>query len=254
MTAALAFAEQRVGRTAASEPRAVAEPGLTAPSTAAAVLRLAESLGLLGSGGEGIAGFAWSFAELPRAGERVVLEGTTTRCRALQHERRGRCGLTWPCAPPAGGRSAKAASRQPCRSPIPAPARWPSTCAPTSARGPWAELLAERLAERAEFAAATSTFDGSVELACGADSVQLRIFRGSVLGVGRSMPLGPTFSLAGEEIAWTRLLLAPRNDFIARAMRGEFVARGDRYQYVRMTKAVQAICDCARELAAGRER
>ncbi len=119
---------------------------------------------------------------------------------------------------------------------------------------PWAELLAERLAERAEFAAATRTFDGSVELACGADSVQLRIFRGSVLGVGRSMPLGPTFSLAGEEIAWTRLLLAPRNDFIARAMRGEFVARGDQYQYVRMTKAVQAICDCARELAAGRER
>jgi hypothetical protein len=114
----------------------------------------------------------------------------------------------------------------------------------------WGELLAERLASNPQFGEATSTFDGTIGLEAGTDSVQLRVFKGRVLECARSMPRGATFTLSGSELAWVNLAGAPRNEFVARTMAGDFSVTGDVYEYLRLTKALVALWDCIRELAA----
>jgi acyl dehydratase len=114
----------------------------------------------------------------------------------------------------------------------------------------WAEALRPRLASNPAFREATQTFDGSIGLRCGRESVQLRIFKGEVLECSASTPNGPTFTLAGSELAWVGLTLGERNDFIARATLGELSVSGSSYQYLRMTKALVAIWDAIRALAA----
>jgi acyl dehydratase len=115
----------------------------------------------------------------------------------------------------------------------------------------WAAEMVPRLEASEEFRGTTSTFDGSIELICGEQSVQLRVYKGRLLEVGRSMPMGPTFSIAGTELAWVDLAFAPRNDYVSRAMRGAFTARGNMFEYVRMTKAVVTLWDCIRAAAGG---
>lgn len=115
---------------------------------------------------------------------------------------------------------------------------------------PWGEALLPHLASNRSFAEATRSFDGSIGLQAGAELVQLRVYRGEVLETARSTLAGPTFTVAGSELAWTGLALAERNDFIARATLGEFAASGSAYEYLRMTKAVVAIWDSVRALAA----
>jgi hypothetical protein len=112
----------------------------------------------------------------------------------------------------------------------------------------WGELLASALAENDAFIEATRLFDGTIGLRAGEAEIQLRVFRARVLESGRSTPLGPTFTLAGSERAWTELAFAERNDFIARATRGEFFVRGNSYEYLRLTKALVAIFDEVRSL------
>jgi acyl dehydratase len=114
----------------------------------------------------------------------------------------------------------------------------------------WAEALVDRLGADDGFVAATGTFDGSIGLAAGRERVQLRIYRGRVIDVARTTPKGPTFTVSGSELAWTELALAPRNDYIPRAMNGRFEAAGDMYEYQRMTKAVILLWDAVRAMAA----
>lgn len=114
---------------------------------------------------------------------------------------------------------------------------------------PWAQALAERLQGNDDFAAATRTFDGSIELRCGAEHRQLRIYKGAVLDVASSTPSGPTFTIGGSELSWVELAFAERNEYMPWAMGGQFTAGGNIYEYVRMTKAVVAIWDCIRALA-----
>jgi acyl dehydratase len=114
----------------------------------------------------------------------------------------------------------------------------------------WADALRPLLASNGAFGEATQTFDGSIGLQCGRESVLLRIYKGAVLECARSTPDGPTFTLAGSELAWVGLALSERNDFIARATLGDFSVSGSSYQYLRMTKALVAIWDAIRELAA----
>jgi hypothetical protein len=118
--------------------------------------------------------------------------------------------------------------------------------------GDWAGLLASALGESAAFLQATRTFDGAIGLRAGDESIQLRVFRGRVLEAGRSTPLGATFTLAGSERTWTELALAERNEFIAVATRGGFSLSGNAYEYLRLTKALVAIFDEVRTLAAAR--
>ena len=113
----------------------------------------------------------------------------------------------------------------------------------------WAEALVPVLTTSEEFCSAVDTYDGSIGLQAGRDSVQLRIYKGRVLEVARSTPHGPTFTLCGTERAWAELAVAPRNDFLARTSRDQFWATGEVFEYLRMTKALVAVWDAVRTLA-----
>jgi acyl dehydratase len=115
----------------------------------------------------------------------------------------------------------------------------------------WAELLVAYLGAHDDFRGAVDTFDGSIGLQAGRESVQLRVYRGEVLDVARTTPHGATFTLCGSERAWTELALGSRNDFLARTSRDEFWASGDMFEYLRMTKALVALWDGVRALAGG---
>lgn len=114
---------------------------------------------------------------------------------------------------------------------------------------PWAKALEPLLSGNPDFVDATSSYDGTIGLSCGRDAVQLRIYRGRILEVGRSTPAGPSFTLHGTELAWTRLARAGRNDFIARTSKGQFNMSGSAYEYLRMNKALVVIWDAVRTLA-----
>ncbi|MGH3518973.1 MAG: hypothetical protein ACRDQ7_16435, partial [Haloechinothrix sp.] len=83
----------------------------------------------------------------------------------------------------------------------------------------------------------------------GAQEVHLRVYRGRVIEVTRRAPLGATFTLGASELVWTELITGPRNDFMQRAMRGQFEVQGSGYEYLRLTKVLSVICDNARALA-----
>lgn len=130
------------------------------------------------------------------------------------------------------------------------PARAAGEDAPALAFGtlPWAQAVAGRLAGDERFASATAEWDGTLGLRCGDAEAHLRIYRGRVIDVTRRSPHGATFTVEAAELAWTELLTGPRNDFIQRAMRGQFDVRGSAYEYLRLTKAVVLLVDGARAL------
>jgi hypothetical protein len=114
----------------------------------------------------------------------------------------------------------------------------------------WADLLRVRLDEDQVFTQALATWDGCVGLRCGAEEVQLRVYRGRILEAAPRTPHGATFTVAASERAWVSLLLAPANDFFRRLMSGnEFAVSGSAYEYLRTTKALVALVDCARQMA-----
>jgi acyl dehydratase len=115
----------------------------------------------------------------------------------------------------------------------------------------WARLLAGRLNDSAEFATATGTWDGTVGLGMGRDTVLFRVYRGRVLETPRRTPHGPTFVLSAPDVTWARLLTDTRNTLIERSLRDEFVSSGNAYEYVRLTKAVSVMVDEARALLNG---
>jgi len=114
----------------------------------------------------------------------------------------------------------------------------------------WAEALLPELAESRAFGEAAASFDGSIGLRAGREAVQLRIYKGELLEAARTTPAGPTFTVGGSELTWAGIALGERNDFIARATLGELSATGNLHEYLRMTKAVVAIFDAVRALAA----
>jgi hypothetical protein len=114
----------------------------------------------------------------------------------------------------------------------------------------WGDLLRARLDEDQVFTQALATWDGCVGLRCGAEEVHLRVYRGRILEAVPRTPHGATFTVAASERAWVELLLAPTNDFFRRLMSGtEFAVSGSAYEYLRTTKALVALVDCARQMA-----
>jgi hypothetical protein len=234
--AGASFEERRVGRRDVVSGTAD-EVGIGA---------VAPLLGELTDGAE-VVELEWRVAAPGLPGEALELAATTTRCRLVE---RGRGQVELALHLHAAG-EVRGEGR--CTLALPASAEAPldAHLRTDFCSRAWGELLAARLADSVAFPAATSGFDGSIELAAGVESLQLRIYKGALLEVARSTPAGPTFTLAGSEREWAALALAPRNDFMARTMRGGFSARGDRYQYVRLTKALLACWDEVRALAAG---
>jgi acyl dehydratase len=194
----------------------------------------------------------WRFAAPIVAGDELRFEMTVTRCRRSHGRRAGVVARHFRVLKQddvlvqEGTSSLLVAAREEAIPGAPDPAIRSDFCAPA-----WAEALSAKLTTNRDFADATRSFDGSIGLRAGAEAVQLRVYRGAVLETARSTPAGPTFTVAGSELAWTRLALAERNDFVARATLGEFTTSGSSYEYLRMTKAVVAIWDAVRALAAG---
>lgn len=112
----------------------------------------------------------------------------------------------------------------------------------------WGERLAEALKHNETFNRATATWDGAIGLASDQGEVVLRIYRGKVIHVATRVPHGPTFTFVAADKTWTQMLGANTNEFMIRAMKGEFSVRGNAYEYVRLTKTVMSIIESARTL------
>jgi acyl dehydratase/putative sterol carrier protein len=113
----------------------------------------------------------------------------------------------------------------------------------------WGRLLSQRLQEDGVFTSSTATWDGALGLASDDGEVVLRVYQGAILSAGSRVPNGATFTLKASDKTWTDLLCGPTNDFMKRAMLGEFSVQGSAYEYLRLTKAVVALVECARSLA-----
>lgn len=113
----------------------------------------------------------------------------------------------------------------------------------------WAQAMAERLGQDPAFTTETSTWDGTIGIRYGDLEVQFRIYRGRVLEAVSRTLTGPTFVLAASEHDWIDLFTGPANDFARRAMLDQFQVSGNAYEYLRLTAALVAFVDQARELA-----
>lgn len=113
----------------------------------------------------------------------------------------------------------------------------------------WGALLAESLAEDPEFTSSLSTWDGTIGLRSGDIELHLRIYKGRIVDVTRRTPHGATFTFVAPDHAWVDLTSSEENDFMRRAIRGEFSSTGDGYEYLRLTKPLNTIIGHARALA-----
>ncbi len=112
----------------------------------------------------------------------------------------------------------------------------------------WTQALAARLERDEAFRAATATWDGAFALACGEDEATLRIYKGRVIEAGTRPPNGASFTLSADELVWAEMLSAPTDEFMARAMQGQFAVRGNAYEYLRLTRALGLVVAAARDL------
>ncbi|WNV76626.1 hypothetical protein [Geodermatophilus sp. DSM 44513] len=193
----------------------------------------------------------WSNLSPVPVGEPVEATFTVTRCRRVPAEDAG--SVQWHLqVHDRAGRTVQEGTIE-----VLLPARPGSDGAADAAERafcsrPWAESLARRLAGDEGFRSATATWDGTIGLRAGKDEVHLRVYRGRVIEVAGRTPLGATFTLEGSERLWTDLVTGPSNDFFRRAMSGDaFTVTGNAYEYLRMSKALMALIDAARELATG---
>jgi acyl dehydratase/putative sterol carrier protein len=115
----------------------------------------------------------------------------------------------------------------------------------------WGQSLIPHLEDNRDFSAAVASYDGTIGLAVGNEEVHFRIYRGRIIEAARRSLLGADFTLTADEYTWTQLILGSTNDFMKRAMLGQFSVRGSGAEYLRMTKVLVQLVDAAR--AAARE-
>jgi len=116
----------------------------------------------------------------------------------------------------------------------------------------WAKQLVPFLETDTCFTSAIKAYDGTIGIAGGGNEVHFRLYRGTVLEVTRRAIHGSDFTLEADDNIWVELILGDRNDFMERAMKGQFRTKGSGYEYLRMTKALVCMIDAARA-AASRE-
>ena len=185
----------------------------------------------------------WRYLSPIVVGDALSFEMTITRCRRSSKGDRGVVGRHVRIRNGAGtlvqeGRTAMLVR---ARGDEPNPAREFFTPA-------WARAVGARLAQHGAFHAATATWDGAFALACETDEVQFRIYKGDVLEAGSRAPNGPAFTLAADALVWAELFSAETDEFMRRAMQGEFTVRGSAYEYLRLTKALHLLVAAARDL------
>lgn len=115
---------------------------------------------------------------------------------------------------------------------------------------PWAAAIAERLTADPTFASATATWDGSIGLRQGEDTVLFRVYCGRVLEGASRTPHGATFCVESDELSWAQLLTGPTNDLTLRMMSSDAIkVSGNAYEYLRLSKALTALVDVIRAFA-----
>ncbi len=65
----------------------------------------------------------------------------------------------------------------------------------------------------------------------------------------RRVPHGATFTFVAPAHTWVDLVLSDTDDFMRRAISGEFSSSGDGYEYLRLTKPLNTIIAHARLIA-----
>lgn len=113
----------------------------------------------------------------------------------------------------------------------------------------WATDLQARLHTDEGFISSVSTWDGTVGLRCADREVHLRIYKGRIIDVTRRSLLGATFTFEARPETWVELMLGADDDFMRRALRGEFSSAGDGYEYLRLTRPLHTIIHHARAMA-----
>lgn len=113
----------------------------------------------------------------------------------------------------------------------------------------WGQALVPYLESDQEFAAAIAAYDGTIGVAVGEEEVHFRCYRGRIIEAAHRSLLGADFTLAADEFTWTQLILGNTNDFMKRAMLGQFSVRGSGAEYLRMTKVLVHLVDAARAAA-----
>lgn len=113
----------------------------------------------------------------------------------------------------------------------------------------WGNLLSESLEDDRGFTSSLSTWDGTIGLRCSDRELHLRIYKGTIIDVTRRTPHGATFTFVAPAHTWVDLVLSDTDDFMRRAISGEFSSTGDGYEYLRLTKPLNTIIAHARLIA-----
>jgi acyl dehydratase len=228
-----------------------AAPLVHGPFGIAITFGLLHELGHLRHTAEAMLNLDWEFVAPILVGDSVRFDMLVTRCRRSRRRPSGVVNRQFSLYRHDGELVQRGTSSVLVRARQPGSAADPAIATDFGSPA-WAALLAERLAGNPDFVSSTGTFDGAIGLQCGRETVQLRIYKGSVVDCGTSTPLGTTFLLSGSEAAWVDLAFADRNDFIAHATTGRFSVSGDVFQYLRLTRTLVSLWDSIRELATGR--
>jgi acyl dehydratase len=223
-------------------------PILHGPFGIALTFGLLHDHGLFGDAVVAMRSVSWDFLRPMFVGDDVTLSMTITRCRVSS---RGTSGTVhrWLELVNQHGETVQAGTspvllQRGAQEPSAAPA-----VGLDFATLAWARAVADRLHEDDEFRDATATFDGAIGFRAGDETVSLRIYHGRIVECVRRTDAARRFVIAGTEAEWVDFVFASRNDFIARATRGQFEVEGDTYEYLRLTKAVHCCWRIIRALA-----
>lgn len=112
----------------------------------------------------------------------------------------------------------------------------------------WGQAVAQELESNEEFCAAVSAYDGTIGLTIGRHEVHFRIYRGRIIETSRRSLLGADFVVKVSEKDWCELMFSDTNDFMKKAMLGQFSTSGNGAEYLRMTRVLMQLVDAARTL------
>jgi acyl dehydratase len=229
------------------------KPILHGPFGIAIAAGLMHSLGVFGDAVVAMRSTTWEFAQPMFVGDAISLTMTITRCRTRRGSATGTVHRWLELTDQDGAvvqsgmipvvllRHADAVDRDP-------------VVALDFASVDWARMLADRLNDDEQFRAATADVDAAIGFRAGDAVAYLRIFHGRVLECTRQSDAARRFSIVGGEPQWVDFAFAARNDYIARATRGQFAVRGDIYEYLRLTGAVYRCWEHIRAMAAEARR
>jgi len=230
-----------VGDRTVSEPRAVADvltdAGAVAPANSPVLGALAVASLVTPVPGGVPSGFAWNAHDPVSASDVVSADTVITRVSGRTARRYVRLVDATGTVRESGTETWTFDDEQPSAPEL-------DFCTPA-----WGALLAESLSDDREFTSSLSTWDGTIGLLSGETELHLRLYKGRIVDVTRRTPHGATFTFFARDHAWADLVLSVEDDFMRRAIRGEFSSTGDGYEYLRLTKPLNTIIGHARALA-----